>query len=124
MPRDRATVIIGPRFNGPPGSANGGFACGVAAHALGDGPTEVRLRRPPPLAAPLDLRYVDDGVELSQEGSIVATARPWSGAVDVPAVPEPDELAHAVDDFDGVGYERCHPFETCFTCGPARAAGD
>ena len=36
------------RFNGPPGTAHGGFACGAIARYV-DGPAEVSLRSPPPL---------------------------------------------------------------------------
>ena len=43
---------IDPRFNGPPGSGNGGYACGLVAGLLG-GPAEVTLRLPPPLGTPL-----------------------------------------------------------------------
>ena len=37
------------RFNGPPGSANGGFACGLVAAELDVASAEVSLRAPPPL---------------------------------------------------------------------------
>jgi hypothetical protein len=37
------------RFNGPPGSANGGYACGVIAQHVPSDLVEVTLRRPPPL---------------------------------------------------------------------------
>jgi len=42
------TVVIDDRFNGPAGSANGGYACAMAARWV-DGPGEVTLRVPPPL---------------------------------------------------------------------------
>ena len=46
---------IDPRFNGPPGSGNGGYTCGLVAGLLG-GPAEVTLRLPPPLGTPLAWR--------------------------------------------------------------------
>src|SRR4051794_26153021 len=46
------TLVLDPRFNGPPGSANGGYACGAVGELV-DGPAEVTLRSPPPLGAPL-----------------------------------------------------------------------
>ena len=48
-------VVIDRRFNGPPGWANGGYACGLLAEHLG-GVTEVTLRRPVPLATSLGCR--------------------------------------------------------------------
>jgi hypothetical protein len=63
------------RFCGPPGVANGGFACGSLA-ALADGPAEVTLRRPPPLDQPLEVRGDADGGLLMEDrdGMLVATA--------------------------------------------------
>jgi hypothetical protein len=46
-----ASLVVAPRFCGPPGSANGGYACGLIAAYL-DGQAEITLRRPPPLATP------------------------------------------------------------------------
>lgn len=119
-----STVVLGSRFNGPPGSANGGYACGMAAGALTDGPAEVVLRRPPPLDVPLEVVETLDGVELRHDGHTIAAARHWSGAIEVPPVPEPAELEEAVTGFDLDGYAREHPFDRCFTCGPAREDGD
>jgi len=45
-------LVIDPRFNGPVGSANGGYTCGLVAGLL-DGIAEVTLRRPLPLGRPL-----------------------------------------------------------------------
>jgi hypothetical protein len=57
-----APLVIAPRFCGPPGSGNGGYACGLVAASLG-GQAEITLRAPPPLAAPMT-------VERAAEGSI------------------------------------------------------
>jgi len=118
------TVALGARFNGPPGSANGGYACGTAAVALTDGPAEVVLRRPPPLDVPLDVVETAEGVELQHEGQTVAAARRWEGTVEVPAPPSRSELASAVARFDTAAYASQHPFARCFTCGPSRPDGD
>jgi hypothetical protein len=59
-----STVVLAARFNGPPGSANGGYACGMAAGALTIGPAEVVLRRPPPLDVPLEVVETAEGIEL------------------------------------------------------------
>jgi hypothetical protein len=49
-------LYFGRRFCGPPGMANGGFACGSIA-ALHGGAAEVTLRRPLPLERPLAARH-------------------------------------------------------------------
>ena len=108
-------LTIEPRFNGPPGSGNGGYTCGRVAELVGE-PAEVTLRRPPPLDRAL--RF--DGARLWDGEELVAEARP--GDVDV-APPEPvgfDEAVRAADRYPG--FER-HAFPTCFVCGPERDPG-
>ena len=117
-------VTIDARFNGPTGSANGGYACGVAARALTDGPAEVVLRRPPPLGVAMDVVETGDGIELHDDGQVVAIARAWTGAVEVPPAPEGSAVERAEVAFDLAAYTAAHPFERCFTCGPAREPGD
>ena len=71
-------MIIPPRYNGPPDSANGGYACGLMSEALGGG-FEVTLLRPPPLGVDLDLV----GHEVRQGDILIAEARrapPFAGA--------------------------------------------
>ena len=51
-------VLIPRRFNGPPASANGGYACGLIARYVG-GPADVSLRSPPPLDTALELERTD-----------------------------------------------------------------
>lgn len=53
------TLTIPARFNGPPGSANGGYTCGRVAQLVGAEEVEVSLRTPPPLERPLEV--VRDG---------------------------------------------------------------
>ena len=48
------TIVIPRRFNGPPSSANGGYAAGALAEAAGLEDVTVQIRRPPPLETPLD----------------------------------------------------------------------
>ncbi len=66
------SLIIPARFNGPPGSANGGYTCGVVAGLVGDEEVSVSLRLPPPIDRPL--RVVRDGerVELRDGDALVA----------------------------------------------------
>lgn len=108
-------MIIPARFNGPPGSANGGYACGLVSEALGGG-FEVTLLLPPPLDTPLDLV----GAELRSGDEVVARAR---RAVVPAEVPEPVSLAEAEEASTRyAGFEH-HAYPTCFTCGPARDDG-
>ena len=71
-----ASLVLDPRFNGPPSTANGGYACGAVGELV-DGPAEVSLLSPPPLGVPLDVSFYEDGeVEVRHDGAVVARARP------------------------------------------------
>src|SRR4051812_38004864 len=73
------TLGLAPRLNGPPGSANGGYACGAVGELV-DGPAEVTLRTPPPLGVPLDVAFLPGGeVEVRHGDALVAAARPVDG---------------------------------------------
>jgi hypothetical protein len=111
---------LGERFRGPPGSANGGYACGAIAGLLGGG-VEVTLRRPPPLGRPLRLRRQDGGAVVHDGDELVAEARPGTVARGVPGAVSPAQAERAAGRYP---LFRDHPFPTCFTCGPERAAGD
>jgi hypothetical protein len=120
-----AALTIPPRFNGPPGSANGGYTCGAIATDLGWRTAEVSLRAPPPLDTALDLREADGGVwELTDGETVIALARRLNELdLDVPMSATPAEAADASDR----GYDdwsAAHPFPTCFACGPRREPGD
>lgn len=114
------SVVIERRFNGPPASANGGYACGVLAQPL-DGTASVSLRVPPPLDTPMTLS--DDGHKavLYSDGEVIGEAERTSLTVDAPHPPSIEEAVAASTGYIGFDY---HPFETCFVCGPARAEGD
>ncbi|HEY7223232.1 MAG TPA: hypothetical protein VH561_06445 [Micromonosporaceae bacterium] len=118
-------VVIASRYNGPPGSGNGGYCSGRFASAAGLGAQtaiEVTLRRPPPLEVEIE-RRVDDG----QVGF-------WAGDTLIaqvgPADPAPAELVEAVGWDEAVAASAhypglvTHPFPTCFVCGTQRAPGD
>jgi hypothetical protein len=108
-------VIVPARFNGPPGSANGGYACGLVSEALGGG-FEVTLLRPPPLETPLDLV----GDELRDGDVAVARARRTVLDQDVAAPVSFSEADEASARY--AGFEH-HAYPTCFTCGPERDDG-
>jgi hypothetical protein len=109
-------VIIPPRFNGPPGSANGGYACGLVSEALGGG-FEVKLVRPPPLGVELDLV----GHELKQGDIVIAEARRITESVlDAPQPVSLEDATEASKRYPGFEH---HAYPTCFTCGPERDDG-
>lgn len=116
-------LAIAARFNGPPGSGNGGYACGLAAGALIDGAAEVTLRRPPPIEVPLRVVATDEGGEIRQGNAVIATVSPWDGELEVPEAPSDAQISEAMRSFDLPGYAGPHPFPTCFTCGPQRDPG-
>jgi hypothetical protein len=109
-------MIIPPRFNGPPGSANGGYVCGLVSEALGGG-FEVMLRRPPPLG--VDLQLV--GHELKDGDVVIAEARRAPHPdLDTPEPVSVAEAEEASKRFPGFEHHAC---PTCFVCGPARDDG-
>ncbi|MGH2716864.1 MAG: hypothetical protein ACRDM7_23840, partial [Thermoleophilaceae bacterium] len=57
-------LTIPARFNGPPSSANGGYACGRVAELVGTEEVAVSLRLPPPLERPLEVVRDGERVEL------------------------------------------------------------
>jgi hypothetical protein len=115
------SLVIDSRFNGPPDSANGGYTCGLLAGAV-DGPAEVTLRRPPPLETELRVER-DDGRALLLDGEdLVAEAVAIDPDWEVPPPVSPDEARAAVAGSHFLVLPR--PFETCFVCGPSRAAHD
>src|SRR3954453_139426 len=78
--------VLDPRFNGPPGTANGGYACGAVGELV-DGPAEVSLRSPPPLGGPLDGAFLSGGEGEVRHGDVlVAAARPVDGVDAEPPV--------------------------------------
>jgi hypothetical protein len=108
-------IVIDPRFNGPPGSANGGYTCGLLAVCVGE-PTEITLRAPPPLATPL--RF--DGERLWHDRTLVAEAAQNRTAVAPPPPVSFDEASEASRRYPGL---KEHAYPTCFVCGPARDDG-
>lgn len=116
-------VVIDRRFNGPPRSANGGYACGTAAAQLGDAPgVVVTLRSPPPLGRPMQA-VTREGHAALQDGDTLVAEADVVEPLDLtpPWIPGRAAATDAVDRY--VGWDE-HPFPTCFVCGPDRAAGD
>jgi hypothetical protein len=116
------SIVIDPRFNGPPDSANGGYTCGLLAAAI-DGSAQVSLRRPPPLGR--ELRLERDGERallLDDDGDLVAEAAPIDPDWDVPVCAAPAAARAAVA--GSAFLVRPRPFPTCFVCGSDRPDHD
>jgi hypothetical protein len=114
------TATIGGRFHGPPGSGNGGYCCGTLANFI-EGPASVRLRIPPPLDEPMEVRRLDDGVGLFSHNDLVASGRPASIDIEVPDAPGFEAARAASARFRGF---ESHFYPGCFVCGPEREHGD
>src|SRR5262245_48282008 len=109
-------VMIDPALEGPPGAAQGGYACGVlAGHLHAD--AEVTLRRPVPLGTPLRVAAHDGGAALFDGDQLVAEG----GATHVDeAAPEPPTFAEALSATAGFPGLRSHPYPKCVGCGTGR----
>jgi hypothetical protein len=117
------SIVIPPRFNGPPGAANGGYLAGLIAGALGDGDVEVTFKAPAPLGRELELERRDGGALLRDGDTVVAEVRPAEVDV-VPPEPVSFDVARAAAGRGPFVDEERHPFPHCFVCGPAREDGD
>jgi hypothetical protein len=115
-------IVVERRFNGPPTSANGGYACGRVARFV-DGPAEVTLRRPVPLETALDAERHDDGhVTLHHEDVLLAEAEPALplDEIEPPRRPTVAEAREAMDQrWDGVP----ELLAGCYVCSSDRADG-
>ena len=120
------SLVIPSRFCGPPDSGHGGYVCGRIAAYL-DGPAEITLRRPPPLATPMAVEADGAGsVRVRCGGTVVAegACRPDRLALDIPG-PISIQAARAAGARCRVrDHPHEHPFPTCFGCGPDRRPGD
>lgn len=111
-----STVRVAARFNGPPGSGNGGYSAGLLAAHVDAPAVSVRLRKP----VPLDREMKVVGGELLDGDAVIASAEAATLELDVPAVPTLDEARAAQAE---VPWRDRHPFPTCFGCGPGRDDG-
>jgi hypothetical protein len=114
------TLTIDARFNGPDGSANGGYTSGRIAALLG-GRAVVTLRSPPPLERPLAVERAGDALRIFDGETIVAEAAPGIADLEVTAPPSWDEADDASARYPGFAQ---HAFPRCFVCGPERERGD
>jgi len=110
-------VVLDPRRNGPPATANGGYACGVLARHV-DGPAQVSLRRPVPLGSALALERHDDGhVTLHDGETLIAEADPALplDELEPPYRPSLEEAREAAAARPAAWPEA---FGTCWVCSP------
>jgi hypothetical protein len=117
---DGSRIEVAPGLNGPAGSGQGGYSCGLVA-ALTGNPAEVTLRSPVPLGRPLPVRRQDDGSVVVRDGEqVIAEGRPAElGDHDLPAPPSLAEAREASE-----GYQsKVEAFVHCFVCGPKRPDG-
>jgi hypothetical protein len=117
------SLVIPPRFCGPPGSGNGGYVSGRIAAYL-DGPVTVTLRRPPPLATPMAVERGDQGSVRVYDGDALiaeAISAPASPALQVP---EPVSMAVARAAAGRARYFTDPFFPDCFVCGMNRGPGE
>ena len=116
------TITIARRFNGPPGSGNGGYSGGLLAREMQTfGAVQVQLRAPPPLDTPLDVVTSDNGLDAMNAETLVIKAR---AADDIPPPPAPPPQALASRGPETFNSVEDHVFPACFVCGPLRAPGD
>jgi hypothetical protein len=117
-------MVIPRHWNGPPGSANGGYTCGLVAALMKAPSAEVSLRAPPPLETELEVDRDEESLRLLHEGAVVAEGRatPPPTGLDPPrAVPFAE--ADAASRAGLAGWSAHHPFPTCVVCGPERDDG-
>ena len=117
-----AEITIDSRFNGPPSSANGGYAAGRLAVFVDAPAVSVRLSAPPPLDVPMQVVPDGDGVQLRHGETVVASARPAELSLEPPV--RVDVEAAAAAEAGATWVEAVHPYPTCFGCGPLRERGD
>jgi hypothetical protein len=117
------SLTIPARFSGPPGSAHGGYTCGLLAGLLGAEVTEVSFRAPLPLELPLAVARAGERLELRDDDRLLAEAAPSDLLIDTAHGVAPDE-ARAASEAGRDHWTAKHPFPTCFGCGPGRDPGD
>jgi hypothetical protein len=120
-PETLTTLRIERRFNGPPDSANGGYAAGVVAGLIDAPAAAVRLHSPPPLETGLTAETDPDGsVTLRHGETLVATGRTAEPLGDVvpPVRPTLAEAREAMRHH--AWWHVRNPLSGCFVCGAER----
>lgn len=115
---DGIQLSVDARFCGPPGSANGGYICGLISTAL-ERTVTIRLNRPVPLETTLELlSTAPQEWQLQHRGQALAQARAATLQLEVPNPPGYVEALDAGVHFVGL---HNHPCPGCFVCGTDRS---
>jgi hypothetical protein len=114
------TITIASRFNGPPGSGNGGYVCGLLAGEI-EGASQAVLRLPPPLERPLTLSSTDAQISLRDGETIIGEAKAVAFDLSPPPAPTLAQARAAAKRYAGL---HGHRYPTCFVCGTGRPARD
>lgn len=106
--------MIDRRFRGPRQSGNGGVSAGLAAGFV-DGPASVRLRRPPALGKPLQLRRAEGVVQVVDGEDVIMEAVAASYPVEPPI---DDDVLERTFKRGTTPMPETHRAPECFVCGP------
>jgi len=109
-------IVIDPTFEGPPGYAHGGYACGLLAPYL-PADAEITLRAPVPLGVALQLAPYGEGLALQDGTAVVAQGASTRLTNDAPEPPAFAEALVATASFPGLS---SHPYPGCVGCGTGR----
>lgn len=115
------TVTIESRFNGPPGSGNGGYVAGLLASYINTSCVRIRLMHPPPLDTEMSVVNQGDQIQLIDQDKIVAQAIISELDLEVPSIPTYSIAEEASKNYPG--FDR-HAFPHCYVCGPKRKEED
>lgn len=108
------------RFNGPPGSGNGGWSAALLGKHIGP-EVEITLKRPIPVDRDIQVIASADTATLVDGQVEIASARAAELDLDIPEAITFAEAARARANFTGY---RAHPFPGCFVCGTSRCCGE
>jgi hypothetical protein len=120
---DHALIQVAARFCGPPGSANGGYICGLVAGHI-DQPVTVRLLRSPPLETAFELHAVEPGLWAVEAAGLRYIEARATAPLELAIPASPGYLQAQESSLHGPHDPREHPCPGCFVCGPERARGD
>jgi hypothetical protein len=109
-------IVIDPAFEGPPGVAHGGYACGILAPDLA-ADAEITLRRPVPLGKVLRVAPDNGGLTLCDGEDVIAEGAPTRLDDRTPEPPAFAQALAATLSFPGL---RTHPYPRCVACGTGR----
>ncbi|MGH3731071.1 MAG: hypothetical protein ACRDTU_20305 [Micromonosporaceae bacterium] len=114
------SVEVPGRYNGPPGTANGGYICGLLAASAPAAPgllPSVTLLDPVPVGTPMQLSGNGSHTGLYLDERLLATVT--GTRTPIPGPPPVTTTAARAASAGFLGHDG-HPFPDCFVCGPRR----